>query len=155
MNNKIRRSGITGLTCSVKPKNIKDKHWRMPQANIRWLTPFIQHFLWRTEMTRKRVCLIKEGLKNIILLNSLLLTHELYKVSIMPTTKLPVPGLQSSLVCLWIQPSDCGRKPNNTVWKERAVSARALKKTKKTHSLSWMWESPAISPNSGKEPKCR
>lgn len=33
-----------------------------------------------------------------------------------PLPSLPVPGLQSSPVCLWIQPSDCGRKPNNTVW---------------------------------------
>lgn len=34
----------------------------------------------------------------------------LIKVNIMLTTKLPVPGLQSSPVCLWIQPSDCERK---------------------------------------------
>lgn len=54
---------------------------------------------------------------------------------------------------LWTQPSDCGRKPNNTVWKE-AVSVRA-QKLQHTHSPRWMWESPAISPNSGNKPKGR
>lgn len=55
----------------------------------------------------------------------------------MPTTKLPVPGLQSSPVCLWTQPSDCGRKPNNTVWKESYVSegTKTKKKTKNTFTL--------------------
>ena len=50
-------------------------------------------------------------------------------MSIIPTTKQPVPGLQSSQPCLQTQPSDCGRKPYNTVWRG-AVPVEAQKLTK-------------------------
>lgn len=70
----------------------------------------------------------------------------------MPTNKLLVLRLQSSLGCLWIQPQTVGGNQTTQSGK-RAVSVRA--KNLKTHSLSWMWESLTISVNLSTEPKSR